>query len=108
MNQPSLPPAIFLMGPTASGKTDLAIELAQRLPCDLISVDSALVYRGMNIGSAKPNAELQLQAPHRLMDIRDPAQTYSTAEFREDAMREMAEITGWPDPAIGGRYDAVF
>lgn len=89
-----LPPAIFLMGPTASGKTDLAIELCQRLPCEIISVDSALVYRGMNIGSAKPSAEELSRAPHRLIDIRDPVSNYSAAEFREDALREMAEITG--------------
>jgi tRNA dimethylallyltransferase len=93
MQNKSLPPAIFLMGPTASGKTDLAIRLAQELPCDLISVDSALVYRGMDIGSAKPSAEEQAKAPHRLIDIRDPAQAYSVAEFREDALREMEEIT---------------
>ena len=70
-----LPPAICLMGPTASGKTDLAIELAQHLPCDIISVDSALVYRGMDIGSAKPDAETLAAAPHRLIDIRDPAES---------------------------------
>lgn len=92
MSATQLPPAIFLMGPTASGKTDLAIELSQRYPCDLISVDSALVYRGMDIGSAKPSAEEQARAPHRLIDIRDPAVAYSAAEFREDALREMAEI----------------
>jgi tRNA dimethylallyltransferase len=89
-----LPPAIFLMGPTASGKTDLAIELCERLPCEIISVDSALVYRGMDIGSAKPSAEELARAPHRLIDIRDPASNYSAAEFRQDALREMAEIAG--------------
>ena len=86
------PLAIFLMGPTASGKTDLAIALRQHLPVELISVDSALVYRGMDIGSAKPSAEEQAQAPHRLIDIRDPAEPYSAADFRTDAQREMAEI----------------
>ena len=85
--------AIFLMGPTASGKTDLAVSLCQRLPCDIISVDSALVYRGMNIGSAKPNAEVLAKTPHRLIDIRDPSEPYSAAEFRQDALEEMAEIT---------------
>jgi tRNA dimethylallyltransferase len=88
----SLPPAICLMGPTASGKTDLAIELAQHLPCDIISVDSALVYRGMDIGSAKPDEKTLAKAPHRLLDIRDPCETYSAAEFRVDALAHMREI----------------
>ncbi len=89
----SLPPAIFLMGPTASGKTDLAIELARVLPCEIVSVDSALVYRGMDIGTAKPSSELLGEFPHRLIDIRDPAESYSAAEFRSDALAAMAEIT---------------
>ncbi len=89
----TLPPAIFLMGPTAAGKTDLAVTLHEQLPCDIISVDSALVFKGMDIGTAKPDADLLARAPHRLIDIRDPAQSYSAAEFREDALREMAEIT---------------
>ncbi|SDW40060.1 tRNA (adenosine(37)-N6)-dimethylallyltransferase MiaA [Marinobacter mobilis] len=89
----SLPPAIFLMGPTASGKTDLAMALCQHLPCELISVDSALIYREMDIGTAKPTAEELVRAPHRLIDICDPAETYSAADFRRDALREMAEIT---------------
>lgn len=89
----TLPPAIFLMGPTASGKTDLAIELCQRLPCDIISVDSAMIYRGMDIGTAKPDAGELARAPHRLIDICDPAETYSAADFRRDALREMADIT---------------
>nr|WP_108652212.1 tRNA (adenosine(37)-N6)-dimethylallyltransferase MiaA [Dongshaea marina] len=88
-----LPPAIFLMGPTASGKTALAIELCQHLPCDIISVDSALIYKGMDIGSAKPDAEELARAPHRLLDLLDPCESYSAAQFREDALREMAEIT---------------
>jgi tRNA dimethylallyltransferase len=87
------PPAIFLMGPTASGKTALAIEMRRRFPVDIISVDSALVYRGMDIGTAKPDAETLRQAPHALIDIRDPSQAYSAAEFREDALAEMARIT---------------
>jgi len=88
-----LPKAIFLMGPTASGKTALAIALRQALPVELISVDSALIYRGMDIGTAKPSAEELALAPHRLLDIRDPAEAYSAAEFRRDALAEMAEIT---------------
>ncbi|RDE72411.1 tRNA (adenosine(37)-N6)-dimethylallyltransferase MiaA [Aggregatibacter segnis] len=87
------PLAIFLMGPTASGKTDLAIQLRQQLPVEVISVDSALIYRGMDIGTAKPSkAELTL-APHRLIDICDPAESYSAANFRTDALREMQEIS---------------
>lgn len=81
------------MGPTASGKTALAMALRQALPVELISVDSALVYRGMDIGTAKPTAEENALAPHRLLDIRDPAEAYSAAEFRRDALAEMAEIT---------------
>lgn len=86
------PLAIFLMGPTASGKTDLAIALRQVLPVEIISVDSALVYQGLDIGSAKPSAEEQARAPHRLIDIRDPAEPYSAADFRADALEEMADI----------------
>ena len=87
------PLAIFLMGPTASGKTDLALQLRQQLPVEVISVDSALIYRGMDIGTAKPSkAELAL-APHRLIDICDPAESYSAANFRTDALREMQEIS---------------
>ncbi|MBA1289892.1 tRNA (adenosine(37)-N6)-dimethylallyltransferase MiaA [Pseudomonas japonica] len=88
-----LPPAIFLMGPTASGKTDLAMELARILPCDLVSVDSALVYKGMDIGTAKPSKQQLAEFPHRLVDILDPAQAYSAADFRRDALEAMAEIT---------------
>ena len=93
MNGENRPPAILVMGPTASGKTDLAVALAQQLPVDLISVDSALVYRGMDIGTAKPGPEVLEIAPHRLIDICDPDQAYSAAQFRQDALREMAEIT---------------
>jgi tRNA dimethylallyltransferase len=88
-----LPPAIFLMGPTAAGKTDLALELARVLPCELISVDSALIYRGMDIGTAKPDKAVLAEFPHRLIDIRDPAESYSAAEFRDDALAAMAQIT---------------
>jgi tRNA dimethylallyltransferase len=86
------PPAIFLMGPTAVGKTALALELHARLPVEIISVDASQVYRGMDIGTAKPTREELLRAPHRLIDIRDPAQTYSAAEFCADARREMDAI----------------
>lgn len=86
------PTVLFLMGPTASGKTALAIELAKRLPCDIISVDSALVYRGMDIGTAKPTAEEQAQAPHRLLDLIEPTEAYSAADFRRDALREIESI----------------
>ncbi len=89
----ALPPAIFLMGPTASGKTDLALALAEALPCELISVDSAMVYRGMDIGTAKPAPEILARFPHRLVDICDPAEAYSAAQFSEDALGAMAEIT---------------
>jgi len=80
------------MGPTASGKTAVAVDLVQRLPLEIISVDSALVYRGMDIGTAKPDAALLRRAPHRLIDIRDPAEPYSAAEFRSDALAAMADI----------------
>ncbi|SCZ49838.1 tRNA (adenosine(37)-N6)-dimethylallyltransferase MiaA [Thiohalomonas denitrificans] len=86
------PAAIFLMGPTASGKTELAVELSERLPVEVISVDSALVYREMDIGTAKPDPETLAQVPHRLIDFLDPAESYSAARFREDALREMEEI----------------
>jgi tRNA dimethylallyltransferase len=86
------PLAVFLMGPTGSGKTDLAVELVRRLPCDIISVDSAMVYRGMDIGTAKPTTDVLARAPHRLIDILDPTEAYSTARFREEALSAMQEI----------------
>lgn len=87
------PQAVFLMGPTASGKTDLAMHLVQESNCEIISVDSAMVYKGLNIGSAKPSADELALAPHRLIDICDPSESYSAARFRDDALREMAQIT---------------
>jgi len=81
------------MGPTAAGKTDLAVKLCQQFPCEIISVDSALVYRGMDIGTAKPGPDILAQAPHRLIDIRDPADSYSVGEFYRDALAAMEEIT---------------
>ncbi len=88
-----LPPAIFLMGPTASGKTALALQLAEELPCEIISVDSALIYRGMDIGSAKPSQDILQAYPHHLVDILDPTQSYSAAQFRADALALMADIS---------------
>lgn len=88
-----LPPAIFLMGPTASGKTDLAMALYDQLPCEIISVDSAMIYRQMDIGTATPDAEFLARYPHRLVDILDPTESYSAADFRTDALREMAQIS---------------
>lgn len=85
-------PLVCLMGPTASGKTPLAIELVQRFPMDIISVDSAMVYRGMDIGTAKPDADTLKRAPHRLIDILDPSEAYSAGRFREDALHEIAAI----------------
>lgn len=85
-------PIICLMGPTASGKTDLAIQLCQHLNTEVISVDSALVYKGMDIGSAKPNAEELALAPHRLIDLIDPADSYSAADFRRDALDNIAQL----------------
>ncbi|MEW6312794.1 MAG: tRNA (adenosine(37)-N6)-dimethylallyltransferase MiaA [Pseudomonadota bacterium] len=87
------PHAILLMGPTASGKSRLALEIATRLPCEIVSVDSAQVYRGMDIGTAKPDAATLRRVPHHLIDILDPGESYSAAQFRADALRVMAEIT---------------
>lgn len=89
----NLPPAIFIIGPTASGKTGLAIKLMEHFPIEIISVDSALVYKDMDIGTAKPTADELEVAPHRLISFLDPSEAYSAADFRRDALREMAEIT---------------
>lgn len=86
------PSAIFLMGPTASGKTALACALAERLPLELVSVDSALVYRGMDIGTAKPDLATLARHPHRLIDIREPTQNYSAGDFLDDALPALHEI----------------
>lgn len=88
-----LTPVIFLMGPTASGKTELALALCDLLPLEIISVDSALIYRGMDIGTAKPSLTLQKQYKHHLIDILDPLESYSAAAFRRDALAIMAEIS---------------
>jgi len=86
------PAAIFLMGPTASGKTEVAVRLTQELPCEIVSVDSAMVYRGMDIGTAKPDKNTLIVAPHHLIDICDPSEPYSAAQFAEDALMEMHHI----------------
>ena len=89
----ALPPAIFIMGPTASGKTDLAVELVEKYPCELISVDSALVFKDMDIGTAKPDDATLARAPHKLISFLDPSESYSVAEFRQDALAEMKIAT---------------
>lgn len=86
------PPVICLMGPTASGKTALAMALYDKLPCEIISVDSALVYRGMDIGTAKPTTEELAKYPHRLIDLIEPTKSYSAADFCKDALTAIAEI----------------
>src|SRR5690348_4132412 len=86
------PLAILLMGPTASGKTALAVELVKRFGCDIVSVDSAMIYRGMDVGTAKPGRDILAVAPHKLIDILDPAESYSAARFRADALAAMDEI----------------
>ena len=88
-----LPPALVLTGPTASGKSGVAVELARCLPCEIVSVDSALVYRGMDIGTAKPDAATLASVPHHLIDLLDPTERYSAARFVEDALSAMAAIT---------------
>ncbi len=90
--QDKLPPVICLMGPTASGKTALAMALHDALPCDIISVDSALVYRDMDIGTAKPTAEELANYPHRLINLIDPSESYSAADFCRDALAEIEKI----------------
>jgi tRNA dimethylallyltransferase len=80
------------MGPTASGKTQLAVQLVQQFPFEIVSVDSAMVYRGMDIGTAKPGPDILAIAPHRLINIREPQDAYSAAQFRVDALREIADI----------------
>lgn len=92
MMTPNQTPIICLMGPTASGKTPLAVEMVKRFPCEIISVDSAMVYRGMDIGTAKPDAEILKLAPHRLIDLADPSEIYSAGQFRQDALREIEDI----------------
>jgi tRNA dimethylallyltransferase len=92
MNAVRKPLAVAIMGPTASGKTAAALEVGRHIPAEIISVDSALVYRGMDIGSAKPNAAERAAVPHHLIDILDPLDAYSVMQFREDALRLAADI----------------
>ncbi len=92
-HHPKWPPAILLMGPTASGKTAVAAAIVEKLPCEIISVDSAQVYRHMDIGTAKPEAAVLRRAPHHLIDIIEPHESYSAARFRDDALTLMREIT---------------
>jgi len=86
------PKAVFVLGPTASGKTHVALDLAKRFPAEIVSVDSAQVYRGMDVGTAKPTAEERASVPHHLLDILDPTDAYSAGRFREDALRLIGEI----------------
>jgi len=103
MNKNDLPPAIFIMGPTASGKTALAVELAKKLETEIISVDSALVYKGMDIGTAKPTTEERQGVIHHLIDILDPSESYSTGSFRKTALQLMEQITaGGKTPILVG------
>ena len=86
--------ALFLLGPTASGKTAVAMHLAARFPVEIVSVDSAQVYRGMDVGTAKPTAQMRARVPHHLIDVVDPTESYSAGRFREDALRVAREIHG--------------
>ncbi len=88
-----MPPAVFLMGPTATGKTDLALALLRQFPFEIVSVDSALVYRGMDIGTAKPSHAIRAAIAHHLIDICDPTDAYSAGRFRSDALRVLADIS---------------
>lgn len=99
-------PAVFLLGPTAAGKSALALAIAGRLPCEIVSVDSGQVYRGMDIGTAKPDAATRAAVAHHLIDIRDPDQSYSAGEFRQDAQRLIAQIEarGHVPLLVGGTF----
>lgn len=97
------------MGPTASGKTAAALEIARHIPSEIISVDSALVYRDMDIGTAKPSKEERAAVPHHLIDIIDPSEAYSAARFRDDALQLIADIHKRGKlPLLVGRNHALF
>lgn len=97
------------MGPTASGKTDLAVDLVEKYPCELISVDSALVFKDMDIGTAKPDDATLARAPHKLISFLDPSESYSVAEFRHDALAEMKKSDRCrQSTGSGGWNHAVF
>lgn len=103
------PLAIALMGPTASGKTALALEAAERWNGEIVSVDSALVYRGLEIGAAKPDAAMRAAVPHHLLDLRDPWQVYSAAEFAGDARQAIAQIVARGKlPILAGGTGYIF
>jgi tRNA dimethylallyltransferase len=105
----SRPVAVFLMGPTASGKTGMAVELVERLGLAIVSVDSAMVYRGMDVGTAKPGPEVLARAPHRLIDVVDPREPYSAGRFRRDALAEMAALAaGGETPLLVGGTGLYF
>lgn len=113
LNANQLPPAIAIMGPTASGKSRIAMEVAKHYPVEIISVDSAQVYRHMDIGTAKPNAAALALVPHHLIDLIDPTERYSAAQFRSDALDAMQQITerGKIPLLVGGTmlyYRALF
>ena len=100
----SILPVVFLMGPTASGKTDLAMKLYDHMPCEIVSVDSAMIYKGMDIGTAKPDHETLARYPHRLIDICDPSEAYSAAEFRMDALKQIESTVLTIDQQIEEEY----
>lgn len=112
-NENNFPPAIFLMGPTASGKTELAVQIAQKLETEIISVDSVLVYKGMDIGTAKPTIEERKGIPHHLIDVLDPSEVFSTGKFRKSALQIMEDIAhrGKIPVLVGGTmlyFNALF
>jgi tRNA dimethylallyltransferase len=104
----TLPKVFLLAGPTCSGKTALALEIAAQLPVEIISVDSTQVYRGLDIGAAKPSAAVRARVPHHLVDIRDPSDPYDAGAFVSDAVRRGRDQRARPLAAAGGWHHAVF